>query len=593
MLNGDEAGRAATQKHYHALRGLLPGVKLTVVTMPEGEDVNSLLQTHDDPKILAHLIEQRTIFSFSIEPEKPSLPETAAPPILQPIDTKLITTNPELLIYDNCELLITVLGGIKITGLDRMRVTLKVEHRTKRALPVRHNLDLYNQPHSEQLVNKIAESFDTSTQTTATTIAQLTEALENYRAARIEHLQARPQTRPEMTPAETAAALNELKTPHLLKKINQRIAESGIIGEPVNRLIAFIVFTSRKLNNPLHLMFLGSSGSGKTYLQEKVGGLMPDEDKIEITQITENAFYYFKQDELKHKLLLIEDLDGAESSMYPLRELQSKRRISKTVTLKDSKGNLKTITLTVEGPVSVSGCTTREKIYEDNANRCLLLYIDGSKEQDSRIMDYQARTSAGAVDRQQEQAVKHLLQNMQRILKPITVINPYAGHIRLPEQVFKPRRTMTLLLSFIEGITMLHQYQREVKRDGHNQPYIETTPEDIEAAFALLKDALFAKSDELTKATRGFLELLKTILQEQQKASFTAREIREQLRINPNNLKRYLVELERYGYIKGSGNRYRGNYEYSITHMQEYEQLKTSIDQHLQAILAAIRNKGQ
>jgi DNA primase len=593
MLNGDEAGKASTQKHCHTLRGLLPGVKLTAVTMPEGEDVNSLLQTHDDPKILAHLIEQRTLFSFSIDPKKSELPEALALTALPPIDTKLITTNPELLIYDNCELRITVLGGIKITGLDRMRVTLKVEHKTKRTLPVRHNLDLYNQPHSEQLVNKIAESFDTSTQTTATTIAQLTEALENYRAARIEHLQARPAAKPEITPAETAAALNEWKTPHLLKKINQRIAESGIMGEPVNRLIAFIVFTSRKLNNPLHILFLGTSGSGKTYLQEKVSELMPDEDKIEITQITENAFYYFKQDELKHKLLLIEDLDGAQSSMYPLRELQSKRRISKTVTLKDTKGNLKTITLTVEGPVSVSGCTTRERLYEDNANRCLLLYIDGSKEQDRRIMDYQARTSAGAVDRQQEQATRHLLQNMQRVLKPVTVINPYAGHIRLPEQVFKPRRTMGLLLSFIEGITLLHQYQREVKRDGQNQPYIETTPEDIEAAFALLKDALFAKSDELTKATRGFLELLKRVLQEQQKGSFTAREIREQLRINPNNLKRYLVELERYGYIKGSGNRYRGSYEYSITNVQEYEQLKSSIDRHLQAILVTIRNKEQ
>ena len=70
------------------------------------------------------------------------------------------------------------------------------------------------------------------------------------------------------------------------------------------------------------------------------------------------------QDELKNRLLLIEDQNGAESALYPLRELQSRRRISKTVTLKDSKGNLKTITLTVEGPVSVSGCTTREKVYE-------------------------------------------------------------------------------------------------------------------------------------------------------------------------------------------------------------------------------------
>jgi DNA-binding MarR family transcriptional regulator len=557
--------------------------------VPAGEDVNSLLQTHDDPGVLADLVERRTEFFLSLAPEEPAPAEIPAPAI----DTKLITTNPELLVYDNCELRITVLGGIKITGLDRMRVTLKVEHKTARALPLRHNLDLYNHPHTEQLVGKIAENFDTSTQTTMQTIAALTSALESYRAQRIEHSRAKAPVKTELTPVEIAVAMNEWKTPNLLRRINQLIGESGIVGEPVNRLIAFIVYTSRKLQNTLHMMFLGSSGSGKTYLQEKVSELSPAEDKIEITQITENAFYYFRQDELKHKLLLIEDLDGAESSLYPLRELQSKRRISKTVTLKDTKGNLKTITLTVEGPVSVSGCTTREKIYEDNANRCLLVYIDTGKEQDKRIMDYQARISSGEVDREREQAIKHSLQNMQRVLKPVAVVNPFAKYIQLPEQVFKPRRTMGLLLSFIEGVTLLHQYQREVKRDSHHQPYIETTVEDIEAAFSLLKDVLFSKSDELTKATRGFLELLKVILREQGKASFTAREIREQLRINPSNLKRYLVELERYGYIKGSGNRYRGSYEYSITNVQEYEQLKSSIDQHLQAILVSIRNTRQ
>ena len=80
-----------------------------------------------------------------------------------------------------------------------------------------------------------------------------------------------------------------------------------------------------------------------------------------------------------------------------MRELQSKRRISKTVTLKDNKGNLKTITLNVKGLVCVSGCTTREALYEDNANRCILLYMDVSAEQDQRIMEYQRRLSAGKV----------------------------------------------------------------------------------------------------------------------------------------------------------------------------------------------------
>jgi DNA primase/DNA-binding MarR family transcriptional regulator len=589
MLNGDDAGRAATTRHGAALHALLPAVKLTTVAVPEGEDASSLLQTHDDPRVLTELIGGRTAFSFSIEPAPSELPKAAAPSVAAPAAGQLITANPELLVYDSGMLLITVMGGIKLTGLDRMKVTLKVEHKAKACLPVRHHLDLYNHPHTEQLVNKLAESFDMATQLATQTIATLTNELESYRARRMESLTARTEQRVELSGAERQAAIQYLKQANLLDRTGEDIGRSGVVGEETNRLIAWLVYSSRKLAVPLHLLFLGASGSGKTWLQEKVSELIPPEDKLEITQITENAFYYFGQDELRHRLLLIEDLDGAQASLYPLRELQSKRRISKTVTLKDSKGNLKTITLTVEGPVCVSGCTTREKVYEDNANRCLLLYIDGSQQQDGRILDYQTRAAAGEIDRAGEQHLRRQLQNVQRVLVPVTVINPYAKYLHLPEQVFKPRRTMTLLLAFIEAITFYHQYQRPVKRDGQGHPYIETTIPDIEAAFTLLKDVLFSKSDELTKASRGFLELLKVLLKEQGKETFNTREIRMQLRISPTTLKRHLMELQRYGYIKmSSGNRYT-KYEYTIADYTEYDKLKSAIDRHLQAILDKIR----
>ncbi len=61
--------------------------------------------------------------------------------------------------------------------------------------------------------------------------------------------------------------------------------------------------------------------------------------------------------------------------MFPIAELQTKKRISKTMTIKDRSGTLRTVTLIVEGPVSVIGCTTRERIYEDNANRAILIYF--------------------------------------------------------------------------------------------------------------------------------------------------------------------------------------------------------------------------
>ena len=585
MLNADAAGEAASEKHYSTLKSLLPEVKISKVELPEGEDVNSVLCTHDDPRVLVDLIEQRKDFFISIENKNS---DTIARPAV-PQSTKLDARNSELLIYDNCELYFEILGGIKITGLDRMKVTLKVQHKEKINQPQWYSIDLYNQGQREQTVNNVAETYEVSAQTTTQTFINLIQELENHRLQKMEALQPRPEIKPELTAGQRQQAVNELKRSNLLQRTNQLIGMTGITGEDQNRLIAYLVYTVRKQIIPLHVMFLGSSGSGKTWLQERISDLIPEEDKIEITQITENALYYFKQHELKNKLLLIEDLDGAAGVFYPLRELQTKRRISKTVTLKDSKGNLKTITLTVEGPVCVSGCTTKEKIYDDNANRCILLYTDQTKDQDRRINDYQTKIAGGEINLERERQYKELFKNMQRVLRPIVVINPFAKYIELPEQVFKPRRTMTLLLGFIEAVTFYHQYQREVKKDNAGALYIETTIEDIQAAFSLLKDVLFSKSDELTKATRSFFELLKQHLTETSEQSFTPHQIRKAFRIEPRTLQRYIRELKQYGLIKTvSGFKHRRGFEYSVADGSEYTKLKSEIDDHLEAIIEKI-----
>ena len=509
----------------------------------------------------------------------------------------LITDNAELLVYLDGALYVTILGGVKLSGLDRMRVTLKiipsggtVAGNSSHGAAFRHNLDLYNRIQVEQLVEKVSETLDISAGEVSGVISRLTASLEEYRSGRLEALKPKEPQKKELSDAEHKAALKFLASPNLLERTRQCLADSGIIGEETNSLVAYLVYTSRKRETPLHLMYLGSSGTGKTWLQERVSELMPEEDKLEITTLSMNAFYYFGREELKHKLLLIEELDGAESVLYPLRELQSKLRISKTVTLKDSKGNLKTVTLNVEGPVCVSGCTTREELYEDNANRCILLYMDNSVEQDIRIMDYQRRLSAGRVDQYRERSIRQAVQNVQRLLRPISIRNPFAPYLALPEAVFKPRRTMLLLLLFTETITWYHQYQRELKTDtATGEQYVESTPGDIEAAFTLLETAILKKSDELSDACRNFFERLKSYLKAKDQESFSAREIRSAFRLSPSSLKRHLWELERMGYIKIiRGSRYKG-FEYQVSSFGDLETLKVNARALISQVLEKVK----
>lgn len=496
-------------------------------------------------------------------------------------------SNPEHIGYEHGGLIITVLGGIRLEGLDRMRVTLKiqVEH-----LSLRHSLDLYNDNQLEKLVRKVAEKLEIGTSVTTAALNELTDLLEQYRLSEIERQNLKEDKRVVLNSKEIEQARSYLSAPNLMERTKEDIGRAGVIGEENHRLLMYLIFTSRKREHPLHIVSLGSSGIGKTHLQEKVGALIPEEDRIEITTLSENAFYYFGKRQLQNKLILIEDLDGAEDVLYPLRELQSKKRISKTVVHKNTKGETRTVHLTVEGPVSVAGCTTKESLYEDNANRSFLIYIDESKEQDERVMQYQRMLSAGKVDTTEQQKIVKQFQDMQRVLQNITVRNPYAELLKIPGEVFKPRRTNAHYLAFIELVTFYHQYQREKKYDAQTgEEYIETTPHDIAEANKLLKEILLRKSDQLTGACRDYFEKLKSWLQKERHKTFSNREVRQALRINASNQKRYMLELTANYMVRVANGKKARGYEYEVVSYEEYKLLRNGIETVLDEILIKVQ----
>lgn len=515
--------------------------------------------------------------------------------------------NAEQLIYNNTLLILSVLGGIRLDSLDRMRVTLKVELPDSPRPPLRHNIDLYNDTQVEKFIRKIADRLEVGTAVAEASLSELTAELENYRMQEIKKSNTKNQTSKILTETEKAEAIDFLTAPNLMERTNDLIGQSGILGEEINRLIMYVIFTSRKRSHPLHVVSLGASGTGKTHLQEKVGELIPEEDKIEITTLSENAFYYFERRALSHKLILIEDLDGLSSgasgggaggsgSLYALRELQSKKRISKTIAQKNTKGETRTINLVVEGPVSVSGCTTKEYIYEDNANRSFLLYLDESELQDQRVMDYQRALSAGKINQANEHNAQQLLRNCQRLLEPVKVINPYAELLHIPTEVFKPRRTNSHYLQFIEAVTFYHQKQRTEHVDqATGETYIETTLDDIEEANRLLKHILLRKSDQLTGACRNHFESLKLYLIGEKNKKFGNAQISRLFRIPLTTVKRHHLELAINGYLTATKLSGSKAFVYEVVSYEEYQQLQqrieTVLDQGLDNLKKQL-NKG-
>ena len=612
FFDGDEAGTKAVHKYSEEIKQLKPGVKITSVNTPEGEDVNSLAQGHD-PGILAHLIEKRNDpnFIFSIEnkktvqvpiaqekaekslPTKKSKEQSTTETQVQsgPIGQSIMdTTNPERITFETEALHVTIWGGIEKENLSRLRISVHVRNKDDKYKTYRDDINLYSHPQVKKLVQSISESLELPSPQVTQTVTELTEKLEAYRLEeRNAQLIALRPKQYEMTIEERKSAEKLLRSKDLVKHTLKLIAQSGLIGEQKNGLLLYFLYLSRITEEPLHAIIFGKSGSGKTYLQTKVSECLPEESVRTITSLTENTLYYSAKDFWKHKVLLIEDLEGVYNAFLPLREFMSKQSISKLTTDKDAKGNNVQKVLTVEGPICVSGATTKESIYEDNANRSFLIHIDESASHTDEVMDYQRKQKAGIVNEVQQQEARQLLQNTQRLLQNVKVINPYALDLRIPDLVFKKLRTNMHYLRLIEIITLYHQQQREIKSGTNNDRYIETNLTDIACANWLVKESLLRKSDELSGELREFFERLKVSTKKEQ--SFYAKQIREKFRMNPMRVNRYLRMLEHMGYINQTGGNRKNGFEYQVKAWEEYEQLKSGIDildQHLDKLKASM-----
>lgn len=597
----DEAGQVAKTKYMAELHELLPGVTLSQLVLPL-KDINETAQAHEDEAVFIQLLAERKTFFLSTEnippTEKETLPKPQPDEAVPPMGGRLTGLNPEQLVYETNELIITIWGGIEQENLSRLKVSLHIRLKSNKYRSFRDDVNLYSYASSQKLVKSIAETLELSTSLVNATITDLIETLEKYRSEeRAQQLKALVPQAYQMSQEERQAAEAFLKQTDLVQRTLDTLSQTGLVGERKNGLLLYFLYLSRFSEEPLHAIIFGKSGSGKTYLQTKISECLPEESVRTTTSLSENTLYYSPKNFWKHIVLLIEDLDGVYNALLPLREFMSKQSITKLTTDKDAKGNNVQKVLTVEGPICVSGATTKENIYEDNANRSFLIYVDEGAGHLNEVMEYQRRQQAGLIDKTAQEKAKQQLRNVQRLLvKDIKVINPYALHLRIPDNVFKKLRTNMHYLKLIEIITFYHQQQRPIKKGTDGTRYIETTPEDIYWANELVKEVLLKKSDELNGELRGFFEQLKGHVKAGSKdpnATFFAKDIRKTYRMHPMQLMRYLVQLERRGYIKQVSSNRKTGFEYQVTEWEEYSQLQEGINvmDTILAKLKPVKNK--
>lgn len=577
FFDGDAAGQAATAKHGKYLQELLPNVKLSVVETVEGEDINSLAQGHD-VKIFTQLLKEKKPFSFSSETkEQPVVAETPLARTPAVTETALNTFNPNKITYTTETAAYYIKGGIR-KDLDSLKVTLVIEHPGARQKS-RNKLDLYEDKQTEKISRESAEKLGLRADLIENDLNVLTDLLDEYREETAD--QTEQEAKQIIIPlAEKVQCRAFLKAPDLLQRINDLIGKSGVVGEENNRIFLFGIASSYKMQETLHALIQGSSGSGKTHLLATIMDFMPPEDTLSLTRVTESSFYNYGKYELQNKLIGMEDYDGLEEKAeLAFRELQSKGMITSSTSGKNEHtGEISGYIKTVYGPIASLSATTKGEIYEDNMSRCFLVAVDESSEQTQRIIRYQNNRAAGLIDKAQEKGTGTFLRNCMRLLKPYEVVNPYANKINLPKEAHKIRRLNDLFQSYVKQVTILNQYQRKTDQQGR----LITDKEDVKTAIEIMFDSILLKVDELDGSLRDFYERLKSYVNDKGRGyAFTRLEIRQSLKVSKTQQHSYLNQLLTLEYIWQVGGYANRGFKYKIAYWDNNEKLRNDIRTYL------------
>jgi 5S rRNA maturation endonuclease (ribonuclease M5) len=371
---------------------------------------------------------------------------------------------------------------------------------------------------------------------------------------------AEPQGPPPMSEKDRDEALRLLRSKDLLRRLSADLETVGYVGEDRNKQLAYLIATSRKLDKPLSAIIRSESGAGKSFLMECVAELMPEEDVQYFSRLTPQSLYYMGENELVHKLLIVDERDGSEESEYPIRTLQTRRKLTLAVPMKDaSTGKIKTTMLEINGPIAYMESSTQLRINPENLNRCFEIFLDESEEQTRKIYDLQKRahTPEGwKVDAHRAATVRRH-RNAQRLLQPVRVSIPYTGTLRFPASWTRGRRDHQRLLHLIEAVAFLHQAQREKKQTDDGEAFIEATVDDYACAYDLARAAFAQALADMPRNARLVLSHIRAMVRDacerlnvsERDYGFRRRDVREYTKLPDHQIKRSMRVLEELEYV--------------------------------------------
>lgn len=542
-FDSDRAGSKATEQICEQVGDRF---KLTQVLLPDGSDPNDVL-VREGRDVLRS-------FSQCLKPlaEPDDLVDASAKdlPLTETTDTGFRLT------FEDPPVIYQVTPQPPFNS-SRLKITLRAERQNSdgRGRPLKYldRCDLVSSRSRSEVLRGISQKLSLDKDTAELHLGFILDTAEDFCPADGE-LEIDAEA-PVLTESEKLEALEFLKAPDLVSRLQADMEALGYVGEEKGKLLVYLVGLSRKLENPLSAIIRSQSGAGKSGLASLITSLVPPEDVIHYSRVSAHALAYAGKEAFKRKLLAMEERVGGEAADYYIRILQSSHKIRQAVTITDPvTGQMKMQEFEVEGPIAYIETTTASHLNQENASRCFEVYLDESEEQTHRIHERQRQARrAGRIHRVDKEKIRTRHHNAQRMLEEVDIVIPYVDHLTFPTRWLRTRRDNERFLCLIEASAFLHQHQRKRNSTSGPQGYVEANLDDYRLAYELAKDVLRDTLHELSISARELLEAAKTL-----EGSFTRRELRDVIGWSQRRIHEgvhELVDMEYIAAVSGSNGR--------------------------------------
>ena len=563
-LDNDEPGQIASEKLKESL--INEGFKVKIVSPFSGKDWNETLKAgmlkKDDLQVL---IEQAAIF----EAEKV-------------IETGLKVTQEG---FSTIFLFVDItykVSGVKETFITSLRVNIKAENGDDKYFD---NLDLYSARSRSNYSFQVSRIFSIEPKRIEKDLVTILEYFEDERDRR--GMENEKQEKIELTEEEREAGLKFLKSPGLFDEIVKDMEKIGYVGENLNKQLLYICASSRILDDPVSVLILSESASGKSMLVETVKKLIPSEDVVSVTSLSDQALNYIK--DLMHKFLILGEAVHSDVIEHQIREILSGKELSRLVTVKDEKTG-KMESKIVRTPVIVASVMSSASysINPENTSRCFVINTDESREQTRKIHEIQRQKYTLSRHFEKSSVIPEIIkkhQAAQRLLRNILIVNPFGEALGFPDNLMRTRRDNDRFLDLIACVCFLRQYQKTVRWEGLTE-FIECDIDDYRIAYNIMINGVLASS--LMEIPKGAVILYKEVrlmvrdMAEKagikpEEVSFIQRDIREFSKFNSDSIRKYLNNLVDLEYIQIISGRIRGTrLSYRLRKDEELEKLDLS-----------------